>query len=492
MPPIEHVFVLMLENRSFDHLFGFSGLGGIDASTGAHTTIDGLTGTESNLFQGRTYSVVRGADWATSVDPGHEFLHVLDQLCGPGARYVPPYPAPNQSGFVDSYSHTGGAAHPGEIMKCFDTPRQLPVLYALAQEYAVCDHWHASVPGPTWPNRMFVHAASSGGLDHSPSTADIVLWETLDGFSFKSGTLFQALKARNIPFHLYSGDEFPMVAALKGIGLGDVHRIHDLLSDLQKRPFPYKYVFIEPSYNVLHEYRNSSSMHPLADVRDGEKLVKTIYEALRASDAWEKSLFLILWDEHGGFYDHVPPPAAVPPGDTVVGSKFNQYGFKFAQYGVRVPALVISPFIPRGTIDHRLYDHASVPATLESLFDLRPMTARDAHASSPLSLLSLAAPRTADRDALPVLPVPSEPPALVASLTPQPTDAFGVATVPVARAGDSVNGGILPAILQSAMRQDLMMAPTEKGRILARVAGLNTREDAMAYLADVQAKLRKS
>jgi hypothetical protein len=102
------------------------------------------------------------------VDPGHEFLNVLTQLCGAAAHYTAgaPYPPITNSGFVEAYNHSSGAANLAEIMKCFDTPRQLPVVFTLAKEFALCDRWYASMPGPTWPNRIFAHAASSGGLDH--------------------------------------------------------------------------------------------------------------------------------------------------------------------------------------------------------------------------------------------------------------------------------------------------------------------------------------
>jgi phospholipase C len=486
---LEHVFVLMLENRSFDHLFGFSGLSGIDAASGAPTIIDGLTGRESNSFDGKSYSVTKGADYAMPVDPGHEFPNVLDQLCGPGVRYVPPYPSIDGSGFVDSYDHSGGSANPAEVMRCFDTPRQLPVLFALAQEFAICDHWFSSLPGPTWPNRMFVHGASSGGLDHSPTTAEIVEWETLDGFAFPRGSLLQALAAKGKSYHVYSGDEFPMVAALKGVTLLDVHRVDDLVTDLKASSFPYSYVFIEPSYNVLHDYRNSSSQHPLADVRDGETLVKTVYEALRNSAIWEKSLLVILWDEHGGFYDHLPPPAATSPGDTPARSKYNQSGFTFEQYGVRTPAIVVSPRIPKGTIDHRVYDHASVPATVEALFELGPLTARDATARNLLSLLSLPAPRS-PAEAVNLLPIPSAPKAVLSTAIASPMADLGKDSTVVSRAGDPINGGMLPAFVHTALRQDLQMAPDNKSEILARVASLQTRADAMNYLGEVQAKLR--
>jgi phospholipase C len=171
----------------------------------------------------------------------------------------------------------------------------------LAQEFAVCDNWHASMPGPTWPNRMFVHAGSSGGLDHSPTTQEIVLWETISGFQFKSGTIFDALKRKGVSYRLYAGDDFPMLAALKGISLFDIHHYSEFSGDLSQARFPYGYVFIEPSYDVLNEYRNSTSQHPLTDITLGERLIKETYEAIRNSALWETSVLLITWDEHGGF-----------------------------------------------------------------------------------------------------------------------------------------------------------------------------------------------
>jgi phospholipase C len=167
---VQHVFVLMLENRSFDHFLGFSQITGTDAETGRPTTVSGLAGRESNTYNGLTFTVTSQADQTMPLDPGHEFTDVLTQLCGPAAVYRPggTYPAVNNTGFVDSYVKSGGASNPGEIMKCFG-PGQLPVLTALAREFAVCDGWRASMPGPTWPNRFFMMAASSGGLDHSPA-----------------------------------------------------------------------------------------------------------------------------------------------------------------------------------------------------------------------------------------------------------------------------------------------------------------------------------
>ena len=487
---IQHVFALMLENRSFDHLLGFSGLEGTDAATGAPTKLNGLSGTESNTFNGQTIPVTQGSLFRMPADPGHEFANVLDQLCGPSATYPNSgaYPAIDNSGYVASYVASGGGSNPADLMKCF-TAGQLPVLNALASEFVVCDNWHASMPGPTWPNRMFVHAASSGGLDHSPTTAEILEWEALDGFSFANGSIFDALKRKGITRCLYAGDDFPMVAALKGIQLGDIRKFSDFAGDLAQASFPFSYVFIEPIYDVLNDYKSGTSQHPLADITQGEALMKATYEAIRGSAVWASSLLIITWDEHGGFYDHAIPPAAKAPGDTTPNSKYNQAGFTFDQYGPRVPAIVISPLIPRNLIDHRLYDHASIPATIEEIFRLNAMTNRDAAANPLTALATLATPRL---DAPATLPSPADSGAGLShalALIQKPV----AEALSVSRPADTVNQGSLPAILQSALHQDLAVSPTEqRAVILERVRSIQTREQARAYLQEVRLKIASS
>jgi len=445
---IQHVFVLMLENRSFDHMLGFSALTGTDASTGASTKINGLSGIESNTFNGQTFSVSQGAPDRMPADPGHEFSNVLLQLCGEGASYprCGAYPAINNSGYVASYVGSGGGSGPGVLMNCY-SPTQLPVLHALAAEFVVCDNWHASMPGPTWPNRMFVHAASSSGLDHSPSIAEIAEWEALAGFSFKNGTIFEALQKKGVTRRLYGGDDFPMVSALKGIRLDDIRHYSQFAGDIRQATYPFSYVFIEPSYDVANDYRNGTSQHPLADVNRGEALIKATYEAIRGSAFWESSLLIITSDEHGGFYDHAIPPDAVAPGDTGLDSSHNKNGFTFEKYGPRVPTLVISPLISRNLIDHRLYDHASVPATLEALFGLNPLTKRDAAANRLTSLLALAAPR---QDAPTVLPpvASTETAPLAAAIADASATAVSVSSPDV-----SADDGNLAGIVQAAHRQ---------------------------------------
>ena len=480
---IEHVFVLMLENRSFDHLLGFSDIGGTDAGTGAPTKTDRLAGTEANTFNGQSYPVTEGADARMPTDPHHEFTDILVQLCGAGAQYpkAGPYPAVNNSGFVYSYVTDSGGQNPAELMKCY-SPKQLPVLNALANEFVICDNWHASLPGPTWPNRLFVHAASSGGLDHSPTTEEIVEWETLCGFPLPNGSIFDSLKRSNVSYRLYAGDLFPMVAALKGIHLTDIRQFSLFRTDLQQPSYPYNYIFIEPSYDVLNDYRNGTSQHPLADVNAGEGLIKATYEAIRASAVWPKSLLIVTWDENGGFFDHAIPPDAPAPGDTTPNSKYNQANFTFEKYGPRVVGLAISPLIPRNLVDHRVYDHASIPATLESLFGLPALTARDAKANRLDALITLQQPR----DTPATLPAP----AVLAAAPLSGAAAAPSAAAGVSRPNATVNDGNLPSIVGSAMQEDIAMHPEQRDAIVARVASIRTRADAQHYLSEVEAQTR--
>jgi phospholipase C len=486
--PAERIFVLMLENRSFDHLLGFSGITGKDAETGLPTAVTGLGGSESNSYEGRRYTVSQPADWIMPADPGHEFTDVLVQLCGPGAVYPPggAYPPVDNSGYVDAYAGSGGQAGPGEIMKCFG-PAQLPVLTGLAREFAVCDGWRASMPGPTWPNRFFMMAASSGGLDHSPSVAQIAEWMTVDGFGFEHGSLFDALSRAGRTWRIYHGDKgplsgsFPIAGALKGILPWDPHPCSAFAGDVAAASYPAQFTLIEPNYGdvVSDTYRGGQSQHPLDDVRSGETLIKSTYEALRNSPLWDTSLLIVTWDEHGGFYDHqgAVPGGAPSPGDkTVTPGDVNKYGFTFRQYGPRVPAVIVSPRVPQNLIDHRTYDHASIPATAGKMLGFPALTERDRQARDVTSLLSLPQPRSAPA----ALPEPAAAPAVTPALAQR-----------AGEAGEQgpVDNGNLPGFLHIAQRFDLALSPPpEHPAIMARVAGITTRGQARQYLQEVAAK----
>jgi phospholipase C len=490
MSNITNVFVLMLENRSFDHMLGFSGLTGNDAVTGKPTSINGASSSDSNSYQATSYPASSPAPWVMPVDPGHEFLDVLTQLAGPGSTYAPggAYPPINNSGFVADYvsspsANEGNAPQPyGNIMACF-AAAQLPVLNTLAQNFAVCDSWFSSLPGPTWPNRFFVHAASSGGLDHSPTSAEIVTWETVDGFTFPNGTIFDRLNKAKSKWKLYSAGSVLMtnVGALKGISFRDISSYSKFAGDVMSSSYPWSYTFIEPDYGDLSSFANGNSQHPLDGVTNGELLIQQTYEVLRNSPLWATSLLIITWDEHGGFYDHIAPPAALPPNDGSP-SKYNQYGFTFAQYGVRVPAVVVSPLIPENVIDHRAYDHSSVPATLEALFNLKPLTQRDGKANNLASLCSLSSPR----DTPTTLPNPAAPPASALAQTSLNASAGD------AQSGQTVDHGNLPGFLHVAMKHDIELTPDQRDAILNRVKAIQTRGEAQDYIERVGVKLRSA
>jgi len=430
--PIKHVFVLMLENRAFDHMLGFSGLTGVDALSGDPRGINSAAAAGSFNWVDPTNPVQQvfagtEADFKLNkppdVDPGHEFKNALMALCGPGATYPRggPYPTINNSGFIVNYAKTPELAASGDappvdptkIMKCY-SPERIRVLSALASNFAVCDAWFSSLPGPTWPNRFFMHAASSGGLDDSPSGLQSFGNVAFDGYRFQNGTIFDRLDDACIEWRVFSGDHFPVTLALSGMTInelqGRLHNFDDFAEAVNDPEFSTAYTFIEPDYGAdlppsAQDFTCGNSQHPLDDVTRGERLIKTVYETIRNSPHWNSSLLLVTYDEHGGFYDHVPPPAATPPGDDITDEDNDHNGFAFDQLGVRVPAVVVSPLIAAGVIDGTVYDHTSLLATVEQMFGLPPLTRRDASANTLSHLFTLSNPRA---DAPTSLPEPAE------------------------------------------------------------------------------------
>src|SRR5271157_747311 len=507
MGTIKHIFVLMMENRSFDHMLGFAGLAGTDAKTGQPTRAEDLVNNaQFNVDPADPGTKVLAAGpaelkiYPPDPDPGHEFKNALIQLCGANSIYPDPttkkYPPINNSGFIASY-RVSSAPTPAKIMKCF-SPDQVPVLTTLAREFALCDHWFASIPGPTWPNRFFVHAASSGGLDDSPSSFQDLTSTLLHGYSFQNGTIYDRLDAKGLDWTVFMGDDLPQVFAIQGMTEARLEGHFKDFDDFDKvvndPHFSTPYVFIEPSYgNILPltpgDYTCGSSQHPLDDVTRGERLIKKVYETIRNSPLWNESILLVTYDEHGGFYDHVAPPATTSPGDRIMDNDNNHHNFDFAQLGIRVPAIAISPLIPRGTIDHTVYDHSSLLATVESLFGINPLTNRDKQANSLNHLLSLTAPRT---DAPTGLPDPPD------SGFRCEDDAVGklAAIAPALQAGRGLArpGPIEPTLrgwAHIAFLRHHQLAPLSDREALARnFLRISDRADALKYMKEVSDGIR--
>lgn len=506
---LDHIFVLVLENRSFDHMLGFVEIEGTDALDGRRRFAKGLSGNESNWVADRQYSVRPGQSRAVEADPPHEFYEVQEQLYGALGAFkalvgieAPPV---NNSGFASAYRKSKAFTDhddPGLVMECY-VEEDIPVMVQLCREFVLLERWFAAVPGPTWPNRFFIHAASSGGLDHSPGTPEIASAMTIDGYRFNNGTLFDLLDSEGIPWAIYHGDNTPQVAACAGMTwdtiLQNYHDLKDFKRDLTN-DYGARYTFIEPDYGrfIRAEYQCGNSQHPRDDVTFGDGLIKYVYEAIRNSPLWEKSCLIVTWDEGGGFYDHVAPPRVRPPGDKSTDESNNKWGFDFSQLGHRVPAIFCSPWVPRNLLDPREYEHSSIPATVERNWDLPSLTQRDKQARDLLSLLTLRSPRL---DCPSELVRPARASLRECGEDESISNADSTATiyrtllseeqVLAARDADSKPiGSEVAGFLQVALRLDLMSRPREEHRPLqVQTLTFDTAGEAWAYIEAVQRRL---
>jgi len=351
----------MMEDHSFDQLLGcmqqvYAELEGIDEKK-----------LRSNPDYPNANNVVQQAATkltSISLDPVHEHVNVLRQIADNCSGFV--------SDFVQCYSQCGETRQ--QVMSYYQLG-SLPVLHQLAQNFTVCDHWFSSLPGPTWPNRFFVHTGTSKGHVKMPSGMYIK-----NEYFYDQNTIYDELDNKHITWGIYHhGMPHTLLLARLWDRPGQFHRMDNFFKDATRpeEEFP-QYVFIEPSYGGTDE----NDQHPPTDMRKGEYLIAQIYNALRRNEAlWNSTLFVLLYDEHGGFYDHVCPPKAIPPDrDTME--------FAFDQYGVRVPAILISPWVDKG-FDSRIYDHTSLLKYLIMKWNLRPDTlgARVAAADTFVSLL---------------------------------------------------------------------------------------------------------
>ena len=440
--PFDHLVVLMLENRSFDQLLGFL----YEEGAPGHFVPDG-----DRLFRGvagrgdlgnwddatppHFYPVTR-APYETLEDmtrpfpdPGEElFPHMNHQIYGrddgPTVEDLT-RPAP-MSGFVTDYLRTyhrkyrlfrrgvSDAQLASELMRCFP-PQATPVLSGLARSYAVSDAWFASVPSQTYCNRSFLHAADSSGFVHNASYAK---WAQ-NG----APTIFERLADRlglSTGFRIYWDplDPFPITRLIHR-PLYD-SRFDDAFvnmdgfeRDCAAGTLP-AYAFIQPRV-LIH----GNDMHPAvfpaqnghSSILAGEALLARVYDALRRGPRWDRTLLVIVFDEHGGTYDHVPPPVGVSPPHAQPPYELEQ-GFRFDRLGARVPAIFVSPHIEAGTVVRAPgpvpFDHTSVIKTLCRRFGLASLTDRDRAAPDFLHVLNRPTDRP-PRDAPTFVPRPQRP-----------------------------------------------------------------------------------
>lgn len=389
---IRHVVVVMFENRSFDNLLG--SLYG-PANPPAHfipaegaKPFDGLrpdTYFNPPATPGAppVAATLRTSNWngvpASQVptpDPHEEFDFVTDQLYG--CTRPPDGSAPDMSGFLRSYATVQGVSveSADQIMQNH-APGQAAVLNGIAAQFAVCDAWFASVPTQTWPNRGFVHSGSSDGYINNENY-----------IPYDIDTIFNVLERQNQSWGVFHDTtlipaltyvQFLPKLALHADKVQHYHHFTRLCAAPADAPAARKlpsYAFIEPRFVPepgLFKIDYPSDYHPPHNVCRGEQFLAGVYEAVRNSPYRDEILLLITFDEHGGCYDHVPPPAgATPPQPGAQARATNPDGtprFNFERYGVRVPAIVVSSYVEAGTVFRAPpgsppYDHCSILATL--------------------------------------------------------------------------------------------------------------------------------
>ena len=331
--PIKTLVIVVMENRSFDHLFGWL--------KSTRPDIDGLTGSESNPVKvtdpnSPKISVSDDSIFVDS-DPGHSFQAIREQIFGSNDSSANPAP---MNGFAQQAESMGEGM--GKTVMSGFKPGRLPVYTKLANEFGVFDRWFASVPASTQPNRFYVHSATSFGAMSN------VKKDLIHGFPQK--TIFDSLDENGLSFGIYY-QNIPATLFFKSLRklkfLTKFHnyalkfRLHARLGRLPN------YVVVEQRYFDVKAFPANDD-HPSHDVARGQRFVKEVYEILRGSPQWNETALLITYDEHGGFYDHVPTPVSgVPNPDGIVGP--DPYYFKFNRLGVRVPSILVSPWIDKAT-----------------------------------------------------------------------------------------------------------------------------------------------
>jgi phospholipase C len=454
---IDHIVVVMMENRSFDHMLGFLSLptAGNDGRVGlGRADVDGLRGDETNPTdtrggRQRVFSLATSRPSADGLDPAHEtrgtkfrhdpghsfratlaqrggyditlpgiaFARRLDDGGGLGGLDLDTLPPPrvfhvgSNEGFVLDFARvlSGDVSASeerllrGEVMG-YQPAQHVPLFRFLAEQYAVCDRWFASHPGHTWPNRFVsLTGRLNRGRNGLPEVDNPPL-ETFDPLEVPS--IFDHLDAAGVDWRYFEHD-FSMARLFSRYTFDREHIVTIDDPDrgffaLARRGQLPPVTYIEPD---LTDVPPGSDDHPPADIAAGQAFLKRIYDALADSPPaqWSKTLLIITYDEHGGFFDHVHPPslplfdpqAPDPPGFAVIGVDPETYE-PIDHYGFRVPAFVVSPWVPPRSVGKSVYDHTSILKTIIARFlgddppdmGLRVLLARDVG-----PLLSLDQPR---------------------------------------------------------------------------------------------------
>ncbi len=391
--PVKHVVLLLFENHSFDQMLGcFKQL---------HPNLNGVDQQKPgvNRADGAEFRQVETTERQMILDPRYEVNHVEAQM------------QDHNGGFVADFAKArpDSTAEQRQFVMGYYPLDFLPALHRLAREFLICDHWYSSVPGPTWPNRFFALTGTSKGKVNMPEDgehgADIQGW-----FEQDQDTLFDRLSEKFISWKIYFHDIPQSICLTHQRRPERVARylpVTQLFEDARgpEADFP-AFCFIEPDYNGVTE----NDDHPPHDIMKAQKLLADVYNALRANpELWQSTLLVVLYDEHGGFYDHVEPPSlkdspmAAPPS-----KPDSSWEYTFDRLGIRVPAVLVSPWVKHG-FDATPFDHTSLLKYLIEKWGLGKLGNRTAAANS-ISKLIQPAPRDGTVQRIDLTPEQLRPP----------------------------------------------------------------------------------
>ena len=347
---IEHIVVLMLENRSFDHMLGYLSLPPAQGGKG-RTDVDGLTGAESNLDRnGVEFPVARMNSPIMNGDPCHEWPCVEEQL------------SMNNGGFLQNYANVV-VSNPEFIMHYF-TGADVPVYDHLAGDFTICDRWFCSLPGPTQPNRAYSLAGTADGLKRNLKPQELLL-----GKGFEGRTIFEMLPD-NVSWKIYSHDiaSLRFFKKFRAAIVPQIDKIPKFFNDAKAGHLP-NLTWIDPDFGITVFPGPPNDDHPPHDSRHCQNLVSNVYNALLESPNWSKTLLIVTYDEHGGFFDHVLPGSFQPNDD-------DRNEFKV--YGVRIPTFIVSPWAGKQqcfgrnthgvSTNELIFDHTSTLKTILNRF----------------------------------------------------------------------------------------------------------------------------
>jgi phospholipase C len=383
MPEIEHVVVLMLENHSYDNILGMLGRepGQRPRGDGFKLARDGLPAATNPYPDGRLQRAFRmPTTCQLESKPSQEWTASHNQ-----------FDNGKNDGFVRTPISYRTTEIVGPVAMGYWTEDDLPLTYALAKVFPIADRWFSSCLAQTDPQRRYLIAATSQGMtdDIGTGPGNGVANSTL-GVPAAHGTIFQRMTDAGISWldfaqSIPTGTSMELYPANDGaFTQTNAVPISQFFTDVKAGKLP-QFSLLDPDYGT------QSQENP-QNIAVGEGFLGQVIDALRNSPSWRKTLFILCYDEHGGYYDHVPPPVALAPDNIPPAVNPGQDTYDgFARYGFRVPSMLIGPYVKRGYVSHKVYDHTSILAFLERKWNLQSMTLRDANANDLTDMLDLSA-----------------------------------------------------------------------------------------------------